>query len=308
MGECILGADRFSDSVSSNLAVVDAARYPVVMASGLAEIGLHEFDRLVAQVEAGVETECIHLCAGRWSDTVKLVDRQAFDECAPHLRCDDVLAIRLAVVGSELRQKFVIGDAGGGVEVGFLFDLGTDCDRYVARKRNALQVFRDVKVCFVQRQWFNDGRVLREDLADLLGNGLVDFEAGLYEDEVRALPLGSHRRHRRPNPELPRFVARGRHDAALAGSSDGNWLTADIRIVPLLDGRIEGIHVDMDDLALRGRGPRFVVAPVRHVVGPAGSSLTPRATIRSVTSVSGRWSFRASSAGAVIQVSTSSSF
>ena len=45
---------------------------------------------------------------------------------------------------------------------------------------------------------------------------------------------------------------------------------------------------------------------VRHVVCPAGSSLTPRAMIRSAPSGSGRCSFKASSGAAVIQVSTSS--
>ena len=41
-----------------------------------------------------------------------------------------------------------------------------------------------------------------------------------------------------------------------------------------------------------------------HVASPAVSSLTPRATIRSVSSGSGRCSFKASSREAVIQVST----
>ena len=36
-------------------------------------------------------------------------------------------------------------------------------------------------------------------------------------------------------------------------------LAAEIRIFPLLDGRIEGDHVDVDDLALAGRGLRLVV-------------------------------------------------
>src|ERR1700730_10812119 len=63
----------------------------------------------------------------------------------------------------------------------------------------------------------------------------------------------------------------------------------------------------MNDLALAERG-RGLVAVVLdgHVVCPAGSSLAPRATIRSDPSGSGRCSFRASSGGAVIQVSTSS--
>ena len=135
---------------------------------------------------------------------------------------------------------------------------------------------------------------------------LVDFEARLHEDEVRTLPLRRHRRHRRSHAELPRFVARRRYDAALAGSTDGDRLAAEVRIVPLLDGCIEGIHVDVDDLPLAGRRPGFsVVVSVGHGGDPAASSFTPRATIRSVPSGSGRCSFRASSGGAFIQVSTS---
>src|ERR1700682_993832 len=72
------------------------------------------------------------------------------------------------------------------------------------------------------------------------------------------------------------------------------------------DRRRGGIHVDVDDLALAVRGPRLVVVLDSHVAGPAESSLTPRATIRSDPSGSGRCSFKASSGGAVIQASTSS--
>src|ERR1700704_5158905 len=50
----------------------------------------------------------------------------------------------------------------------------------------------------------------------------------------------------------------------------------------------------------------LVVVLVGHVAGPAGSSLTPRATILSAPSSSGRCSFRASSGGAGIPDSTSS--
>src|ERR1044071_6510235 len=60
-------------------------------------------------------------------------------------------------------------------------------------------------------------------------------------------------------------------------------------------------------LALAARGNCMVIIVLgSHVVGPAGSSLTPRATILSDPSESGRCSFKTSSGGAVIQVSTSS--
>src|SRR6185369_11310992 len=120
-------------------------------------------------------------------------------------------------------------------------------------------------------------------------------------------PFGGYRGHGRPHPELAGFVTRGGHDAPLLRPADCDRFTAEIRIIPLLDGRIEGVHVDVDDLTLAARGSCLVVIVLDgHVASPAVSSLTPRATIRSVPSASGRCSFRAASKGAVIQVSTSS--
>ena len=67
------------------------------------------------------------------------------------------------------------------------------------------------------------------------------------------------------------------------------------------------VHVDVDDLPLAGFWPGLaVIVLVGHDIVPAGSSFTPRATIRSDPSGSGRCSFKASSGEAVIQVSTSS--
>ena len=128
---------------------------------------MHEIERLVAHVEASVQPEGIHLSAGRWPDAVKLANRQGFYERRSHLRRDDVLAVRLAVVGRELRQKLVVGDAGGSVEVSLLFDLGADRQSDVARKRNALQVYRDVQIRLVEGKRFDDRCVLGEYLADV---------------------------------------------------------------------------------------------------------------------------------------------
>ena len=86
---------------------------------------------------------------------------------------------------------------------------------------------------------------------------LVDLEARLHEDQIRTLPLRRHRRHGRPDAEFAGFIARGRHDAPFAGSADGDRLATKIRVVPLLHGSVEGVHVDVDDLAVKhwaGRG------------------------------------------------------
>ena len=183
---------------------------------------------------------------------------QRLDEHRALLGRDDVLAIRLAVIGGELSQKLVVRDAGGRIQAGDVLDLGADGQRDVACERNPLQVFGDVEVSLVERQWFYDRRVLGENLADLLGDRLVDLEARLYEDKVWTLSFGRHRRHGRSDAELTGLVARGRHDAALAGSADGDRLAAKVGIVPLFHGCIEGVHVDVMIFRWRGGGPAWL--------------------------------------------------
>jgi hypothetical protein len=70
--------------VGADLAIVDASRYPIVVRAGLAEVGLHEFNRLIAHVEAGVEAERVHLRGRRRTDAVELADRQLVEQSGYH--------------------------------------------------------------------------------------------------------------------------------------------------------------------------------------------------------------------------------
>src|ERR1700736_2580435 len=101
----------------------------MVVASGLAEVGLHEFGRLVAHVEAGVEPKRVHLGAGRRPNAVEFADGQVLYESRPHLWRDDILAVPLAGGGGGFREKFVVGYPGGGVEPRLLLELGADLHR-----------------------------------------------------------------------------------------------------------------------------------------------------------------------------------
>jgi hypothetical protein len=72
------------------------------------------------------------------------------------------------------------------------------------------------------------------------------------------LAFRGDRRHGRANAALAGFIARGGDDAALGRAAYCHRLAAQVRIVALLHRRIEGIHVDMDDLAVkRGRNAVF---------------------------------------------------
>ena len=102
--------------------------------------------------------------------------------------------------------------------------------------------------------------------SDLLRDGLVDLEARFHEDQVRTLPLRRHRWHGGSHPKLAGFVACRRHHSTFAGTADGDRLAAEIRIVPLLHGCVEGVHVDVDDLPLAGFVHRALVI---FAAGPA---------------------------------------
>ena len=66
--------------------------------------------------------------------------------------------------------------------------------------------------------------------------------------------------------ELARFIRRSAHHGAISAPRDDHGLAAELRIVALLYGRIERVHIDVDDLAsfhlatiLRRSGRRFLV-------------------------------------------------
>lgn len=74
-----------SNAGRPDFAVIGASRDPVVGA-GLAEVGLHELQRLVADVQTGLETERVHLRARGRPDAVEFADGQRLDELRPQLR------------------------------------------------------------------------------------------------------------------------------------------------------------------------------------------------------------------------------
>ena len=68
--------------------------------------------------------------------------------------------------------------------------------------------------------------------------------------ELRAEAHRARHRNRRTDAERARLVAGGRDDAALLGiAADGDRTSAQLRLVALLNGRVEGVHVDVQDAA-----------------------------------------------------------
>ena len=91
-----------------------------------------------------------------------------------------------------------------------------------------------------------------EDLADGAGDGFVAGEVGWDEDGVGAEALGGNGGHGGADAELACLVGGGADDGALALPGDDDGTAAEVGGVALLDGGVEGVHVDVDDLARRG--------------------------------------------------------
>src|SRR5207248_10517699 len=98
--------------------------------------------------------------ARRRANPVKFADREILNEGRSHLRRDDELSVRLAVVRGELRQELVVGDAGGGGQIRLAQEFCSDDGCDLRRARDALDVFSDVQIGLIERQWLNDFRVL----------------------------------------------------------------------------------------------------------------------------------------------------
>jgi hypothetical protein len=61
--------------------------------------------------------------------------------------------------------------------------------------------------------------------------------------------LGSNGRHGGPHTKFARLIRSRAHDGTFATPSDNDGLLAQLGVVPLLDGSIEGVHIDVYDFA-----------------------------------------------------------
>ena len=248
-----LGADRLADAIGEHGPVVDAPGQREVIGAGLPEVLLEEGRRPGSQVSPGEDAEPLHLRPGDGADAVELADRQARHERRPPLRRDDEQAVGLPLVGRDLREELVVGDAGRRGQPGLGADPRPDLLGDRGGRGDPLQVLGDVEIRLVERERLNERRVLGEDRPDLPRDRPIDVEPRLHEDQVGTLPLRADGGHRGADAESPRLIARGGHDAPLARAADRHRLAAKIGIVALLDGGVEGVHVDVDDLALAFR-------------------------------------------------------
>src|SRR3546814_20078432 len=112
-------------------------------------------------------------------------------------------------------------------------------------------------------------RGVGEEGADLARHRAVVVETRLDEDEVGTAAHSRYRRHGGVDAIGSRLIARGRDDAPVH-AADSHRPTPQMGIVALPDRRIEGVHIDMDDLAAPRRLARIVPIPSARRRGEDG--------------------------------------
>src|SRR5690606_24196408 len=124
-----------------------------------------------------------------------------------------------------------------------------DQRRYVLCRPEQAQAAGDVEKRFIEREAFHQRCYPAEYGKHLVRNRLVPGHAHRDANQVRAAPLGFPHRHRGAYAKFPCLVACCGHDSAYVAAHH-NRLAAQFRPVPLLHGRVKGIHVDMQYLSM----------------------------------------------------------
>ena len=122
---------------------------------------------------------------------------------------------------------------------------------------------RDVEKGLVDRETFHQGRGVTEDLEHVSAGGGVGLHAGGHEHGFGTQSAGFRPAHGGTHAVASGLIARRQHDSP----SDDHGTAAEVGCIPLLDRRVEGIEVGVED----GCPHRTHVRISAHAVHPSSA-------------------------------------
>ena len=210
---------------------------------------------MILEIADGSDTGLEEILLGDFADAVEGSDGQWFEELDFFGLANDGEAVWLFEVTGEFSEQFIGGYADGGGET-LLFEDGL-LDQL--SERDSLQLAgigvvglvmgADVDVGFIDGDLLDlIPRELSDDGHDGAGSLFIGFHAWADEDGGGAEAGGSDAGHGGADAELAGFVACGGDDSALSGrGSNGDGSAAQVGVVTLFYGGVEGIHIEMED-------------------------------------------------------------
>ena len=158
--------------------------------------------------------------------------------------------IGLTPVRGNLCQEFVVGNACACDQVQLVANIRLDPLGHIYAENDAHLVICDIEIRFVDRNRLNQIRVPVKNIADLHADFFVMTHPTFDKDQLRTKHFGSRARHGTVHAEFSGFITCRRHYASRIGVPHRHGFAAQLRMITLLHGRVERIHINMDDLAV----------------------------------------------------------
>jgi len=252
--------------------VVQAAgQPPQVGTAPRSKPGAKEARIHVAQVTPGVDPPLGEDLRGVRADPPQPADGQGREEALHVLFVNDVDPTWLGCLRRQLGEELVPGEAHRTRQAGLGPDPPVEAvGRLLRRPVQALRP-REVHERLVKGQGLDQGAVRGEDRPHLPSHLLVPREAGRHERGMGTQHTRFGDRHRGVHPKCPRLVrCRGDH-APRSKAAHDHRLAAQHRVVELLHGSEERVHVHVENPPRHGpivagfgaRGGGRTVAPPR---------------------------------------------
>ena len=199
--------------------------------------------RRSCDVADGGDPPIVQLRRRRCADSPHPFDRERVEEGKLVLGRHDEEPIGLGDRAGHLGQELGPRHSDRDPEAHLVEDVPPQLHRDLGRGTGDPPQATDVEECLVDRETLDPRRRLLEDPED----GPTRFRVGghprLDDDGVRTQPPGLPAAHRRAHPAGLGLVAGGEHDS----HPDDDRAAAQPNVVTLLDGRVEGIEVGVQD-------------------------------------------------------------
>ena len=175
--------------------------------------------------------------------------------------CNDDQPVRLLQIRCHLGQELIWRQSGGDGQLQVFANPAFYFPGNIKRRsKNQLHTGK-IEKRLVQRQRFNERRIVGQNRHDLRRNRSILIMVTGNENSLRTLPTGCFHRHRRLHAKFPRFIRRSRHNAAPTDSAYDERLAAILRMIALLDRSVKGIHIHM-------QYPTRHIAALRRLIQP----------------------------------------
>jgi hypothetical protein len=206
-----------------------------------------------AQLADGEEAQLAQQAFGLLAHSPESTDGQRRQKGAHRGVRDHALAVRLRHVRGDLGHEFHGRDPGRRRQLQLVRDADAQARGDGGGVSEQGTRGGDIEEGLVERQWLDQGRDAPEDGQQQFARLRIGLEAWAHHDRGGCPAHRLDHRHRAAHPEPAHLVGGGQDHPAPGISAHDHRQAPQLGMIALLDRRIEGVHVEVNDRAF-GRG------------------------------------------------------